>query len=72
LMAAILGDKIPHGPFHSQNFIGLQNKSSVLEVRIMVTPEGRVVTGEDMKELAGVLFLLLFNLCVSYIDRFIL
>ena len=54
LMAAILGDKIPHGPFHSQNFLGLQNKSTVLEVRIVVTPEGRVVTGEDMKGLAGI------------------
>lgn len=27
LMAAILGDKVLHAPFHSQNFPGLRNKS---------------------------------------------
>lgn len=46
LRAATVGDQIPHSPFPSQNFLGLQNKSVVLKGRlVVVTPEGRVHEG---------------------------
>lgn len=52
-MAAIVGKRVPRGPFPSQNVPSLQNKSVVQKGRTVPTPEGRVMTGRNMKVLLG-------------------
>lgn len=52
-MVAILGVKVPHMPFHFQNFPDLQTKSVVLGVRIVVTLEGGIMTVKNPKGLVG-------------------
>lgn len=52
-MAAIVDKRVPCGPFPSQNVPSLQNKSVVQKGRTVPTPEGRVMTGRNMKALLG-------------------